>query len=156
MVPSVQQTHQQQYRRIRIVTALLLLLPVSVETSSSASSSSTTTTQSSKKHNNAVDSSEPYYASLQGRLKLMRRCESTIVYVNRIYLTCDSPGEWNEEASSGEGYRQSSRCKYGDQANAYIFCKYRLSPPSYGRYCGTFVFADDSIAHTTIPTNPSS
>lgn len=121
MVPSVQRTHQQQYRRIRIVTALLLLLPMSVETSSSASSASTTTTQSSKKHNNAVDSSEPYYASLQGRLKLMRRCESTTVYVNRIYLTCDSPGEWNEEASSGEGYRQSSRCKYGDQANAYIF-----------------------------------
>jgi hypothetical protein len=58
-----------------------------------------------------------YYASLKGRLKLSRRCNSSIVYVDRIYLTCDSPGD------DGEGYRQSSRCKYGDEAHMYLFCK---------------------------------
>jgi hypothetical protein len=59
-----------------------------------------------------------YYASLKGRLKLSRRCNSSIVYVDRIYLTCDSPGD------DLEGYRQSSRCKHGDEAHMYLFCKF--------------------------------
>ena len=68
-----------------------------------------------------AENTEPdYYASLQGRLKLMRRCDASIVYVDRIYLTCDSPGAYYY--GSG-GYRKSSRCKYGDEANMYIFCK---------------------------------
>ena len=127
MIPRLQQQQQSPVhcRQTLIVTAVLLLLPVSVGTSSTAASSSTT--QSNRNHNDAMDSSEPYYASLQGRLKLMRRCDSSIVYVNRIYLTCDSPGEYNIESSSGDGYRQSSRCKYGDQANVYIFCKFPVS-----------------------------
>jgi hypothetical protein len=64
-----------------------------------------------------------YYASLQGRLTLMRRCEASVVYVDRIYLTCDSPGDYYY--GSG-GYRKSSRCKYGDNANMYIFCKFYI------------------------------
>jgi len=63
-------------------------------------------------------SSDNDYSDLLGRLKLIRRCDTNIVYVNSIYLTCDSPGSYYY--GSG-GYRQSSRCKYGDNADMYIF-----------------------------------
>jgi hypothetical protein len=91
----------------------LLFLAVSLLLSSSSSSSSIVV--------QAEDTTSYDYSDLSGHLKLMRHCDVNIVYVNSIYLTCDSPGSYYY--GSG-GYRKSSRCKYGDKADMYIFCKY--------------------------------
>jgi hypothetical protein len=89
----------------------LLFLAVSLLLSSSSSSIVV----------QAEDTTSYDYSDLSGHLKLMRHCDVNIVYVNSIYLTCDSPGSYYY--GSG-GYRKSSRCKYGDKADMYIFCKY--------------------------------
>lgn len=80
-----------------------------------AAESSSTTSTTTDSSTSTTDS------ELSGRLKLIRRCDTNIIYVNSIYMTCDSPGSYYY--GSG-GYRKSSRCKYGDKADTYIFCKY--------------------------------
>ena len=106
-------------RRLRLSLAMMLI--------SSSICSQHNTTQLSRRlqqqssGTSTIDSE--YYSSLQGRLSLMRRCEASVVYVHRMYLTCDSPGDYYY--GSG-GYRKSSRCKYGDKANMYIFCKFEM------------------------------
>jgi hypothetical protein len=69
----------------------------------------------------AEDDTSYDYSDLSGQLKMIRHCDVNIVYVNSLYLTCDSPGSYYY--GSG-GYRKSSRCKYGDKADMYIFCKF--------------------------------
>lgn len=61
------------------------------------------------------------YSDLTGQLGVVGRCDARIVYVTRMYLTCDSAGDYYYGSNSS--YRQSSRCKYGDKANMHIFCK---------------------------------
>ncbi|KAI2498206.1 hypothetical protein MHU86_16288 [Fragilaria crotonensis] len=77
----------------------------------------------------------------------MRRCEASVVYVDRIYLTCDSPGDYYY--GSG-GYRKSSRCKYGDKANMYIF--FTISQ-DYGWY-GIDVTIDAGVLDSFVNVQP--
>jgi hypothetical protein len=65
-------------------------------------------------------------ADMVGRLNIMSSCDANVVNVDKMYLTCDSPGTYYYSKDQSTYYRKSSRCKYGDKGNLYVFCKYLL------------------------------
>mmetsp|Transcript_41634 Transcript_41634/g.47310 ORF Transcript_41634/g.47310 Transcript_41634/m.47310 type:complete len:362 (+) Transcript_41634:236-1321(+) len=58
---------------------------------------------------------------MPGRLEMMKRCRSRHVYVNRMYLTCDSPSAYYNYETDKSSYQGSTRCKYGDKGRLYVF-----------------------------------
>jgi len=58
---------------------------------------------------------------MPGSLEVVKRCQNNYVYVNEMYLTCDSPSAYYNYGTDKSSYEESTRCKYGDKGKIYVY-----------------------------------